>query len=164
MIAKTKKMLESLLDLLQTGKIEKVYHAIVLGTPPKPRDTIRAKLKRIEQAKNEAKVQVDPTGQEAITHYSTLREHLFARYSLLECRIETGRTHQIRVHMASIGCPILGDKAYGNRSENAFSERQYGIKRQLLHAYSLSFLHPLSQKQITVQAPYKADMKRIIES
>lgn len=164
MIAKTKKMLEALLFLLQNGKIEKIYHTLVIGSPPKPRDTIRARLKRIENAKNEAKVQTDPNGQEAITHYKTLQEGMRSKYSLLECRIETGRTHQIRVHLASIGCPILGDKAYGNRSENAFSLREYDIHRQLLHAFSLSFEHPFTKKILTVIAPYKDDMKKIIES
>ena len=74
MIAKEKQTLEKLLDLLQHEGIEKVYHAIVVGTPLKPRDTIRARLLRIEDAQDEAKVRVDPEGQEAITHYSLLKK------------------------------------------------------------------------------------------
>lgn len=107
LIAKEKKVLETLLSSLQSGKIEKIYHAIVIGKPPKPRGTIEKKLRRIENAQDEAKVQVAKDGQEAITHYRTLEENIQGKYSLLELRIETGRTHQIRVHLVSIGCPIL---------------------------------------------------------
>ena len=107
LIAKEKKVLETLLSSLQSGKIEKIYHAIVICKPPKPRGTIEKKLRRIENAQDEAKVQVAKDGQEAITHYRTLEENIQGKYSLLELRIETGRTHQIRVHLVSIGCPIL---------------------------------------------------------
>ncbi len=161
-IAKQKKVLETLLSLLQNGKIEKVYHALVLGKPPKSRDTIVARLERKENAKDEAKVQVHENGQEAITHYSTLQENINERYTLLECRIETGRTHQIRVHLAHIGTPILGDKAYGNKQENSFAKKYHAITRQLLHAYSLSFPHPITKKQLTIHAPYPDDMKEMI--
>lgn len=107
LIAKEKKMLDGLLELLQSGKIEKIYHAVVIGKPPKPRGTIALALERVENARDEAKVIVSPTGQSAVTHYETLREHIQGKYSLLECHIETGRTHQIRVHMNAIGNPIL---------------------------------------------------------
>ncbi|MDD2693749.1 MAG: RluA family pseudouridine synthase [Candidatus Gracilibacteria bacterium] len=162
LIAKEKKTLEILLSLLQTGKIEKIYHAIVIGKPPKPRNTITAKLERRENAKDEAKVIVSPNGQEAITHYTTIKENIHEKYSLLECRIETGRTHQIRVHMAHEGMPILGDKAYGNLRENSFAKKNYGIERQLLHAYSLTFLHPILQKAMQITAPYPKDFRDII--
>lgn len=83
--------------------MEKIYHTIVVGIPSKKQDTIRAKLLRIENAKNEAKVRVDERGQSATTHFSFLQKVEFNHsFSLLECRIETGRTHQIRVHMAHI--------------------------------------------------------------
>ena len=157
-IAKEKKMLDALLTLLQSGRIEKVYHTIVVGTSSKARDTITAKLLRLEDAHNEAKVRVDTKGQEAITHYSTIKNNIHTKYSLLECRIETGRTHQIRVHMAYIGTPILGDKAYGNLWENSFARRKYGLSRQLLHAYSLSFIHPETHEKLTIIAPYHEDM------
>ncbi len=107
MIAKDKKTLESVLTLLQSGQIEKIYHAVIVGMPLKSRDTIRTKLLRVEDARDEAKVRVDEKGQEAITHYKVLKGNIEDKYSLIECRIETGRTHQIRVHMASIGHPIL---------------------------------------------------------
>lgn len=163
MIAKEKKILESLLFLLQNGKIEKIYHALVVGTPEKPRDTIRAKLLRKEDVQDESKVVISDLGQEAITHYRTINTNIRNKYSLLECRIETGRMHQIRVHMTSIGTPIIGDKAYGNKWENSFAKREYGVTRQLLHAYSLSFEHPKTHEKIQIIAPYQDDMKNLID-
>lgn len=165
LIAKDKSVLESLLFDLQSHKIEKIYHTIVLWVPIKRQDTIRARLVRIENAKNEAKVQVSEEWQSAITHYSVLR--VFSKnpeFSLLECRIETGRTHQIRVHMAHIGHPVLADRAYGDKSINSFLKRDLGIWRQLLHAYSLSFIHPKTLKKITIEAPYSKDFLQIMAS
>lgn len=162
MIAKDKKTLDALLTLLQSGKIEKVYHAIIVGAPDKSRDTVRAKLLRVEEVRDEAKVRVDANGQEAVTHYRVINANICDnKYSLLECRIETGRTHQIRVHMAYIGHPILGDKAYGDRGENSFAKREYSITRQLLHARSLSFVHPITGKELRIEAPYEEDMGRL---
>ena len=162
LIAKDKSVLEFLLQELQSHAMNKVYHAIVCGIPKKLTDTIRARLLRIENAKNEAKVRVDESGQSAITHYKILNTISQPEpLALLECRIETGRTHQIRVHMESIWHPVLMDRAYGNKSINSFSKRQYGIDRQLLHARELSFLHPKLQKTLKITAPYPLDFLRI---
>lgn len=155
-------MLELLLQELQSHAMNKVYHAIVCGIPQKPMDTIRARLLRIENAKNEAKVRVDESGQSAITHYKILNTISHPEsLTLIECRIETGRTHQIRVHMNHIGHPVLMDRAYGNKSINSFLKRQYGVDRQLLHARELSFWHPKLQRILTIQAPYPEDFLRI---
>ena len=162
LIAKEKRTLDALLSLLQNGKIEKTYHAVVVGKPIKARDTLSANLERIENAKNEAKVIVSPWGQRAITHYATLREGIRERYSLLECQIETGRTHQIRVHMAHNHTPILGDKSYGNIPENTYARKHFSIHRQLLHAYSLSFIHPITREKIIITAPYAHDFKQLL--
>lgn len=164
MIAKNKPTLESLLTLLQNGKIIKKYHTLVLWTPKPTTGTIDAKLLRVENAKNEAKVRVDPLGQKAVTHYQCLNPKICDKYALLECTIETGRTHQIRVHLSSIGHPIIGDTAYGNTSENSFARRAYSITRQLLHAQSLELIHPRTKKSLKIEAPYKEDMYRMIES
>ncbi len=143
LIAKDKSALEILLTELQAHDMEKVYHTIVVGIPTKRQDTIRARLLRIDNAKNEAKVRVDETGQAAVTHYTVLQTFTTQQsFSLLECRIETGRTHQIRVHMAHIGHPVLADRAYGDKSINSYARRDLGITRQLLHAQSLTFVHP----------------------
>lgn len=170
LIAKEKPTLEALLDELQSHKIEKIYHAIVVGIPKEKSGTFNDKLLRIENAKNEAKVRVDEDGQSAITHYRLLYSTELISpstwdketVSLLECRIETGRTHQIRVHLSYHNCPILWDQAYGNRSINSFSRRQFGIDRQLLHARILEFTHPKTKKRLRIEAPYPSDFLSIV--
>jgi RluA family pseudouridine synthase len=174
LIAKDKWVLEMLLAELQAHDMEKVYHTIVAWVLIKRQDTIRARLLRIPDAKNEAKVRVDDTGQSATTHYSALMNYELwivwlqksknLTCSLLECRIETGRTHQIRVHMAHIGHPVLGDKAYGDKSINSYARRDLGITRQLLHAQSLTFIHPKTRKKLTIEAPYPPDFLSIVSS
>lgn len=164
LIAKTKRALDGMLSLLQSGKIEKTYLAIVLGSPFEKTGTIRKKLLRSENSKKSEKVFVDPSGLPAITHYETLREGIISKYSLLKCQIETGRTHQIRVHLASIGTPILGDSAYGHSGENSFARRNFDIHRQLLHASKLSFKHPITGKQLEIEAPMERDMEQILGS
>lgn len=163
-VALQKPILEKLLAELQNHKIEKIYHAVVFGKMPKPRGTIDVKLLRKEDAKDEAKVIVSDRGQRAVTHYRTLKEFSVENenFSLLECQIETGRTHQIRVHLAHLGCPILGDKAYGDKKINAFVKNNFAISRQLLHAYSLEFFHPGIAKKIKIEALYKADMEKFL--
>lgn len=164
LVALEKNMLEFLLAELQAHRIEKVYHAVVSGKMTKPRATLEERLLRRENVKDEAKVVVHPSGQRAVTHYATLREFQRdgALFSLLECRIETGRTHQIRVHLAHQGHPIIGDRAYGDKSINSFLRRWYGIDRQFLHARSLSFLHPKTKKRLTIEAPYSLDIESFL--
>ncbi|MBP9779323.1 RluA family pseudouridine synthase [Candidatus Gracilibacteria bacterium] len=171
LIAKEKSTLESLLVSLQSHSIEKIYHTVIRGKPREIKGTFRERLLRVENARDEAKVRVDEAGQTAVTHYEVIKsfvplgKHESTRdnvLSLLECRIETGRTHQIRVHLSYHNCPIIGDQAYGDRSINSYIRRQYEVNRQLLHAYSLSFKHPKTGKRLQVIAPYPSDFKRII--
>ena len=97
---------------------------------------------------------VSERGQRAITHYETVAK--FDDYSMLKINIETGRTHQIRVHLSYKGNPILGDTLYGNESEM--------ISRQALHAYRLFFIHPITKKQTEIIAPLPDDMKKLIHT
>lgn len=95
--------------------------------------------------------EVNSNGQSAITHYETIKE--YEKYSVMSVNIETGRTHQIRVHFAFKRHPILGDTLYG-KSTNL-------ISRQSLHAYKLSFIHPITKETITIVAPIPEDMQKI---
>ena len=164
LIAKTKRSLDRMLQSLQGGKIDKTYLAITVGTPDPESGTIRKKLLRDFDAKNSDKVRVDESGLPAVTHYRTLKSGISGKYALVECVIETGRTHQIRVHLASIGASVLGDKPYGDRGENAFAKRHFGIGRQLLHASKIGFEHPVTKKRLVIEAPMETDMRSLCEN
>lgn len=164
MIAKTKPSLDVMLKALQSNKIEKVYLAVCLGVPPETRGVIRRKLRRLEHAERENKIIIDDEGgQTAATHYQVLETGIHSKYSLIECTLETGRMHQIRVHLTSIGCPILGDNTYGNKQENAFAKRAYSIGRQLLHASRISFVHPSKKTSVSYTARLKDDMEALLQ-
>ena len=163
MIAKTKPSLDVMLKALQSNNIEKVYLAVCLGVPPETRGIIKKKLRRLEHAERENKIVVDETGgQTAVTHYKVLETNIHGKYSLVECTLETGRMHQIRVHLASIGCPVLGDNTYGDKQENAFAKRTYNIGRQLLHASRISFMHPSKKSLVAYTAKLKEDMSQLL--
>ncbi|MFK7780154.1 MAG: RluA family pseudouridine synthase [Candidatus Gracilibacteria bacterium] len=170
MIAKKKKILTALVnDFKFHDKVEKTYYAIVFGKLSRKKGTIKKKLLRIEGAKNENKVQVSDEGKTAITHYKLLKEHIVTTkegkivISELEIRIETGRMHQIRVHLADLGNPILGDKNYGNKKLNAYLSKNYNLHRQALHAWKIKFFHYGRDKEIELTANVKKDLTDFLE-
>ncbi len=169
MIAKKKDILVKLVnDFKSHTKVKKTYYAIVLGKLSRTSWSITKKLLRIENARNEAKVQVSEKGQTAITHYKLLAEHTLQTkewiviLSEVEVKIETWRMHQIRVHMASIGNPIIWDKSYWDKKMNSFMMRQYGLSRQALHAWKIEFFHYAKNKNMEITASLKKDLAQFI--
>lgn len=134
-------------------RMKKEYIAIVEGTLKEKEGTIQQPIQRKSGSIMEREVSEE--GQDAITHYSVIKEVQNNTLSILKIRLETGRTHQIRVHLSYLGNPILGDTLYGNASTY--------IARQALHAYYLGFTHPISNKMIEIYAPLPIDMKKILE-
>ncbi len=132
------------------GKIKKDYYAIVCGKFEKA-SSIDAPIARL--GKSIIKRGVNENGERAVTHYEPICSG--NRYSLLKINLETGRTHQIRVHFSSIGASLLGDTLYGEASEE--------ISRQALHCKTVYFTHPVTEKEITVSCDFPEDMKKIIE-
>jgi 23S rRNA-/tRNA-specific pseudouridylate synthase len=149
-------------------KVKKTYYAIVLGKLPKKKWTIKDRLLRIENAKNENKVQISDEGQKAISHYKLIREYILQTnewvqiLSEVEIEIETGRMHQIRVHMASLWNPIIWDKSYWNKKLNSFFERNYWLTRQALHAWKIEFFHYGRDKKMNLEARIKEDLVNFI--
>lgn len=131
-------------------RLHRSYKAIVHGILAEKQGTIDAPIGRQENSMILHCVAAD--GKYAVTHYKVLAE--YSSYSLVELWLETGRTHQIRVHMTHIGHPLLGDDLYGGSREL--------ISRHALHAYKVQFVHPFSGKDITIQSPLPPDMARLL--
>ncbi|WP_395694919.1 RluA family pseudouridine synthase [Nocardioides sp.] len=136
--------------------VDKVYHALVQGHPDPLEGTIDAPIGRHPKADYKFAVMAD--GRHSVTHYETLEAHRFA--SLLEIHLETGRTHQIRVHMAALKHPCVGDLTYGADPTLA---RRVGLERQWLHAVRLGFEHPETGEQVEYESPYPADLAHALE-
>lgn len=155
---------------LSTRKMEREYRAIVWGRFKKPKGTINAALTR--SPKDYQKIIVHPDGKHAVTHYEVLEE--FPLMSYLKLNLETGRTHQIRVHLTSIGHPVFSDATYGgrgkllaglNHTRSLFiTNLLKQIKRQMLHAKTLAFVHPQSPNILSrYDSPLPKDMAELLE-
>lgn len=159
-IAKSDRSHQRMVELFKTRQIKKVYRAIVIGRPAKASGCISESIGRHPVNRKKMAV-LQHGGREATTCWSVLEE-LADNLSYLEVRPQTGRTHQIRVHMAHLGHPVAGDALYGNKSQKQIIEK-YCIKRQCLHAYSLAFPHPVTGKPLNFIAPVWADMANVLE-
>ena len=155
----------------RTGDLERAYVAMVWGRPRQLRGTIDAPLGRSgsDRTKRAVKREESDDAREAVTHYEVVERFQeqpdsTALACLVECRLETGRTHQIRVHMASKGSPILGDAVYGSGSaappvKTAVAEA--GLTRQALHASVLGFIHPLTGEALRFETALPPDMQAL---
>jgi 23S rRNA pseudouridine1911/1915/1917 synthase len=154
----------------RTGPLERGYLALVWGVPSRPKGTIDEPIDRHPHARE--KMAVRAKGREAITHWQMLEKYAGADgkplASLLECRLETGRTHQIRVHLAHAGHPLLGDATYGTgfktKATHLTKEAQEALTalgRQALHAYLLAFEHPLTGEILAFRSELPGDLGRL---
>ncbi|HEY6656501.1 MAG TPA: RluA family pseudouridine synthase [Methyloceanibacter sp.] len=166
---------DQFVDHGREGSLERGYLALVWGAPPRPHGTIKAPIGRHKTSRTKmAVVPVTKGGREAVTHYQVLAT--FGRggepiASLLECLLETGRTHQVRVHLASIGTPLIGDPVYGTGFKSklrklplAAQDKLASFKRQALHAAALTFVHPLTGTLLEFNSPLPDDFAMIVEA
>ena len=150
-VAKTERAYTTLKRAFKEREVEKIYHAVVQGHPDPLAGTIDAPIGR--HPSHSWKFAVTPDGKDSVTHYETLEA--FPAASLLEIHLETGRTHQIRVHLAAHRHPCVGDPLYG--ADPTLSQR-LGLARQWLHARELSFTHPVTTHWVTFTSDYPADL------
>jgi len=155
-VAKSEAAYTALKHAFKERTVEKIYHAVVQGHPDPLTGTIEAPIGR--HPNHSWKFAVTPDGKPSVTHYETLEA--FPGASLLEIHLETGRTHQIRVHMAALRHPCVGDPLYG--ADPTMSAR-LGLTRQWLHAHKLAFSHPATGEWVQFESPYPADFEHALE-
>jgi len=163
-VAKSDAAHEGLAAQFADHSIERAYLAVVNGHPQPLSGTVEARIGRSDaNRKKMAVLRADSArGKHAVTHYKTLK--LLDNCALVECRLETGRTHQVRVHMASIGHALLGDPLYGRPHPQLRPLlAALGFRRQALHAAVLGFEHPVNRKRLRFSSELPADMKELID-
>ena len=165
LIAKKAQCLKLLHVLLRQHSIKKEYTAVVHGRWPKKLTTIDLPLKKFSAANGERFVRVHPEGKPSITHFKVLAQNISS--SLLEINLETGRTHQIRVHCHHAGHPIIGDAKYTDKTAYQVKEKKRkskDLKGLMLHAGSLKFRHPFTDKTIEIDAPLPIKFQQFINN
>jgi 23S rRNA pseudouridine1911/1915/1917 synthase len=160
-VAKTDKAHEGLAAQFARHDVDRRYTAVVGGVPVPPAGRIEGALARSTANRQKMAIVKDGRGKHAITHFRTVAT--FDGAAQVECRLETGRTHQIRVHMASIGHALLGDAVYGRTpGKLAPLLKDLAFERQALHAATLGFVHPVTQEKLCFESPLPADMVALI--
>ena len=144
----------SLAEQLKVHSITRVYYAIVFGNLREDEGTVHAPIGRHPIDRKKMAIN-HKNGKEAVTHYKVLER--FGQATYIECRLETGRTHQIRVHMASLGHPLLGDTVYGS------SKNPYHLQGQALHAMILGFIHPVTEEYMEFEAPIPEYFSKLLD-
>ena len=162
-VAKTLLAQTKLVQQLQDHSVSRIYRAIAEGILP-PEGTIKTNIGR--DPKNRIKMTtLKFGGKESVTHYKVIKH--FDKLSYIECRLETGRTHQIRVHLKSLGHPLVGDKTYGSGKINSPAQVLEAIEsldRQALHAMRLSFVHPSTADTVNFSCPIASDIKYLLNT
>jgi 23S rRNA pseudouridine1911/1915/1917 synthase len=151
-VARTEEAYEGLRALVQARKLEREYLALVRGRPRSRSGRIEAPIGRDRREPTRMSLDTD-TPRPAVTHFEVVE--LDRDHALLRVRLETGRTHQIRVHLAAIGLPVAGDPVYGAPEE--------GLRRQFLHAARLAFPHPITGARVEAESPLPADLQAALE-
>ena len=162
-VAKTDVAHEGLARQFAAHSIDRRYLAIVSGVPKTSGGTVDARVARSNTNRKKIAIVEGGRGKRAVTHWKRL--NMLRDASLVECRLETGRTHQVRVHMASIGHPLVGDPVYG-RSGKTHGKllRELGFHRQALHAAELGFTHPATKHRLSFSSPMPPDMQELFDA
>ncbi|MCR5147309.1 MAG: RluA family pseudouridine synthase [Clostridia bacterium] len=152
-IAKNDEAHLNMSNQIKDRKVKKIYYALVRGIVSENEATINMPIGR--STKDRKKMAVTKNGKEAVTHFKVLER--FNKYTLLEVKIDTGRTHQIRVHLSEIGHPVVGDEVYSN------GKNEFGVKGQLLHAKSLDFKHPITGKEMHLETELPEEFENVLK-
>jgi 23S rRNA pseudouridine1911/1915/1917 synthase len=156
LLAKNDSTHQFLQDQFRSRQVEKIYLTLVDGKPPTPNGRIEVAIGRDPKYRQRMAPVLDREGKEAISEYFTITE--FPKHTYLKVKILTGRTHQIRIHMGFVGCPVVGDIVYGRKKPSL------SINRQFLHAHQLSIVIPGEKEQTRFEAPLADDLVGILDS
>lgn len=152
-VAKNDKAHINMSNQIKNREVKKIYIALVRGLVCEDEATINMPIGR--STKDRKKMAIRKDGKEAVTHFKVLKR--YSKYTLLEIKIDTGRTHQIRVHMSEIGHPVVGDMVYSN------GKNEFGVEGQMLHAKSLDFKHPVTGEKMHLEAELPQYFKDVVE-
>ena len=162
-VAKTDVAHEGLAKQFARHSIDRRYQAIVAGIPNPVEGTVDAPLARSAANRQKMAIVEGARGKRAVTHYRVVQ--VLKEAALVECRLETGRTHQVRVHMTSIGHPLLGDQTYGrSRIVHRDLLNQLDFRRQALHAAEIGFVHPISKESLSFKSAVPSDMQELFRA
>jgi 23S rRNA pseudouridine955/2504/2580 synthase len=166
LLAKKRSALTNLHEQMRDGVTDKRYLTLVHGDWKNPRQHVKLPLHKYTTPDGERRVRIQADGMPSHTVFTLQRK--YGEFALLEAELKTGRTHQIRVHLASSGFPILGDDKYGdfglNKTLQKAQEGRIALKRMFLHAHQITFLHPETGKQVTLNAALPADCEKFLLS
>lgn len=167
-VAKNDKAHKHLSKQLEKRKVSRIYNAIVWGNPSPSKGTITTNIGRSKTNRKKMSVLGEDAGKLAITNYKTLKT-FERKLCLVECKLETGRTHQIRVHLTHIGCPLLGDSVYGRNKLGKYKftpeqkEVLQNFPRQALHAKEITFIHPITKEEMHFSSEIPEDIQTVIK-
>ena len=159
LLAKKRSALTAMHEIMREGNSDKRYYALVLGQWRNARQHVKLPLHKFDTPQGEKRVMVREDGQAAHTIFTLQKS--WPEFSLLEAELKTGRTHQIRVHLAHLGFPIAGDDKYGDFARNKELMKR-GLKRMFLHAHSIAFNHPLTGEPLQITAPLPPELEKFI--
>lgn len=162
LIGKTLPAMQELTRMIKKRNVRKTYVALAIGGLPQREGTINVPIARQQDAKGRRRKVKAGEGQHAITNYRVLAQR--GTYTLVELELVTGRTHQIRAHLAHVGAPVAGDDEYGDRERNRHAAEKLGLRRQFLHAARLEFTHPLGGAQLDLVAPLWPELQRALDA
>lgn len=155
--------MRGLAKLFASHDIDRRYLAVVAGQPAPPAGTVRTQIGRHPSDRKKMAVLSEGKGKHAVTHFRMIEP--LKSSALLECRLETGRTHQVRVHMAHLGHPLIGDVTYNVRQKAfKFGPSQSYFTRQALHAASLGFIHPITGEKLGFDSSLPDDIQELLMS
>jgi 23S rRNA pseudouridine955/2504/2580 synthase len=160
LLAKKRSALTAMHEIMREGNSDKRYFALVLGQWKNVKQHVKLPLHKFDTPQGEKRVMVREDGQASHTIFALHKS--WQEFSLLEAQLKTGRTHQIRVHLAHLGFPIAGDAKYGDFARNKALMKQ-GLKRMFLHAHSIAFSHPLTGEPMRLSAPLPVELQGFVD-